>query len=61
MFFVLIGFLALAVDMGNAYVERRRMQNAADAAALAGAREMCLGQSEATVRAAAVNYLGAMG
>jgi hypothetical protein len=57
MFFVLIGFLALAVDMGNAYVERRRMQNAADAAALAGAREMCLGQSEATVRAAAVNYL----
>jgi len=54
---VLIGFLALAVDMGNAYVERRRMQNAADAAALAGAREICLGQSEATVRAAATDYL----
>jgi Flp pilus assembly protein TadG len=56
-FFVLVGFLALAADMGNAYAERRQMQNAADAAALAGAREICLGQSEATVRAAAASYL----
>ena len=60
-FMVLIGFLALAIDVGNIYMERRRMQNAADAGALAGAREMCLGQSEATVRAAAANYMARNG
>jgi Flp pilus assembly protein TadG len=35
----LMGIVALAVDGGNAYAERRRAQNAADAAALAGALE----------------------
>ncbi len=35
---VLLGVIALAVDGGNVYVQRRRMQYAADAAALAGAR-----------------------
>ena len=39
---VLLAFAALAIDGGNAYVERRRAQNAADAAALAGARELWL-------------------
>jgi hypothetical protein len=39
---MLIAFLALAVDVGHIYAERRRMQNAADAGALAGAREICL-------------------
>jgi hypothetical protein len=39
---VLFGFLALALDAGNYYVQRRRMQNAADAGALAGASEICL-------------------
>lgn len=34
----LLGFTALAVDMGMAYADRRQAQNAADAAALAGAR-----------------------
>jgi hypothetical protein len=33
---VLLGFAALTTDVGLAYVERREMQNAADAAALAG-------------------------
>ena len=56
-FVLLLGFVALAVDVGNAYTERRRMQNAADAAALAGARELCLNQSVTTVRAAATTYL----
>jgi hypothetical protein len=42
MLIVLLGFLALAVDVGYLYSERRRMQNAADAGALAGAREICL-------------------
>ncbi len=40
---VLLGFLALAVDLGMLYAERRAMQNAADAGALAGARAMCGG------------------
>jgi hypothetical protein len=34
----LLGFTALALDMGMAYADRRQAQNAADAAALAGAR-----------------------
>ena len=42
MMVVLLGFLALAIDVGLLYFERRRMQNAADAGALAGAREICL-------------------
>jgi len=40
---VLLLMAALAVDVGNMYAERRRMQNAADAGALAGARDLCLG------------------
>jgi hypothetical protein len=36
----LLIFAAIAVDIGNAYVHRRTDQNAADAAALAGAREL---------------------
>ncbi len=35
----LVGVTALAIDGGNVYAERRRAQNAADAAALAGALE----------------------
>jgi hypothetical protein len=38
----LLAFAALAIDGGNAYVERRRAQNAADAAALAGTRQLWL-------------------
>ena len=41
----LLAFAALAIDGGNAYVERRRAQNAADAAALAGARQIWMQQS----------------
>ena len=50
---VLLAFLALAIDVGHIYAERRRMQNAADAGALAGAWEICFGdpsQAEATAR-----------
>jgi Flp pilus assembly protein TadG len=39
---VLLGIAALAIDVGRLYGERRRMQNAADAAALAGAHEVCM-------------------
>lgn len=41
----LLAFAALAIDGGNTYVERRRAQNAADAAALAGARQIWIQQS----------------
>lgn len=36
----LIGMLGLVIDVGYAYSERRQIQNAADAAALNGARQM---------------------
>ena len=36
----LVIFAAIAVDISNTYVHRRTAQNAADAAALAGAREL---------------------
>ena len=39
--FALIALVALAIDGGNLMAERRQMQNAADAAALAGARAIC--------------------
>jgi hypothetical protein len=42
----LFGFLALALDVGNIYGGRRRMQNAADAGALAGARDLCFGSGD---------------
>ena len=40
---VLLGIVALGVDVGYAYVQRRQMQNAADAGALAGVWELCSG------------------
>jgi Flp pilus assembly protein TadG len=33
---VLIAFMGLVIDVGNAYAHQRRVQNAADAAATAG-------------------------
>jgi len=38
--FVLFGFMALVIDLGRTYVVRTELQNAADAAALAGAKEL---------------------
>ena len=40
MLFVLLGFTALAVDAGSLYLDRREMALAADAGALAGAKEL---------------------
>ena len=40
---VFLILLALAIDVGHFYQVRRQMQNAADAGALAGARELCFG------------------
>jgi hypothetical protein len=40
---VLLACLVIAIDVGHLLTERRRMQNAADAGALAGAWEICFG------------------
>ena len=40
---VLLGFTAVAVDAGYLFFQRRHLQNTADAAALAGARELADG------------------
>ena len=55
---VLVAIVALAVDGGSLYAERRKMQNAADAGALAGARELCLNEFSTltTVTKAADEY-----
>jgi Flp pilus assembly protein TadG len=57
MFLGLLAFVALAIEAGNLYSVRRQMQNAADAGALAAARELCLGRSEQTATDKAVDYL----
>ena len=50
---VLLGMAALTIDVGLAYVARRDMQNAVDAAALAGADVILEGQSLALAASAA--------
>jgi hypothetical protein len=39
---VLLAFAAMAIDLGNVFTEKREAQNAADAAALAGAHQIAL-------------------
>jgi hypothetical protein len=48
---VVLGFTAMAIDIGLMYEERRDMQNAADAAALAGAQYLPQDPSEAVATA----------
>ncbi|MEA3345827.1 MAG: Tad domain-containing protein [Chloroflexota bacterium] len=50
----MLAMSALVLDGGYAYLQRRRMQNAADAGALAGARELC--SEEGNPEATAVDY-----
>jgi len=52
----LIAMLALVLDGGNIYLQRRRMQNAADAGAMAGVRVLALNGTSASARAAAQEY-----
>jgi Flp pilus assembly protein TadG len=61
----MIAMVGLIFDGGNAYIQRRRMQNAADAAALAGGRALALARSagdtsptaEYNVQVAINNYI----
>jgi hypothetical protein len=52
----LIATLGLVLDGGNIYLQRRRMQNAADAGSLAGARILALGGTTADAEMVARNY-----
>jgi hypothetical protein len=52
----LLAVLALVLDGGNLYLRRRRMQNAADAGALAGVRVLAVNGTNAAAIAAAQNY-----
>ncbi len=53
---VLIGFTAIAVDVGYLYEVRRQLQSAADAAALAGAQELIKGGTDSDILARADEY-----
>lgn len=54
----LMGFVAFVVDVGVLYLERARLMDTADAAALAGAQE--LPSSEAQAKAVAEEYVEKM-
>lgn len=51
---ILLGFTALVVDVGNVYLQKAELQNAADAAALAGAQELPM--SATTANSTAISY-----
>jgi hypothetical protein len=53
---VLVGMLALVLDGGYAYLQRRGAQTAADAGALAGARELCRSGDTTPALQAALEY-----
>ena len=57
--FVIVGFMALALDVGFLLSERRETQSAADAAALAAAYAMLTGESNSDVARNAFDYADA--
>jgi hypothetical protein len=58
---VLVGFLALAVDVGYLYSERRAAQSAVDAAAMAGGVAMLAGETTGVIQDTGEAYLTANG
>ncbi|MBV9789870.1 MAG: hypothetical protein JOZ51_16910, partial [Chloroflexi bacterium] len=54
---VLFVFVGLGIDSGMIYMERRHLQNVADAACLAASTEISLGGSTDAARTAANNYI----
>lgn len=51
-----LAFLALALDGGYAWAQRRKAQAAADAGALAGTRQLCISESAGSATSAASEY-----
>lgn len=58
---ILVGFIAMGVDLGQGYLERRVNQNAADAAAIAGEKAMLTGVTSSSVANAIQNVIVANG
>src|SRR5215211_1651761 len=56
LFVALVGMLALVLDGGNGFLHRRQVQNAADAGALAGAREWCISHNATSAANRALEY-----
>ena len=52
----MLAMLALVLDGGTTFMNRRAMQNAADAGALAGARQLCMTRSETDAEWVAHQY-----
>ncbi|MGC8786697.1 MAG: pilus assembly protein TadG-related protein [Anaerolineae bacterium] len=52
----MLAMLALVIDGGNIYLQRRAMQNAADAGAIAGARVLALNGTPSEAQAAVQEY-----
>ncbi len=53
LFFVMLAATAVAVDLGNGLLQKRRLQNVSDAAALAATYELSRGSSQNVAQAAA--------
>ena len=58
---VLLGFVSITLDVGLAFLERRSLQNAVDAAALAAAQDLANGQSDEAAIAVALDYMNRNG
>lgn len=56
MLITLFAFLAFGIDLGNVYVARSQLQNAADAGALAAVQKLAEGYSSTDARNAAVSF-----
>jgi Flp pilus assembly protein TadG len=53
---IFLGIIILGLDVGQAYMHQRAAQVAADAAAYAGTRDLCLGKSHVDAAATATDY-----
>ncbi|MCH7810676.1 MAG: hypothetical protein IH863_08855, partial [Chloroflexi bacterium] len=58
---VLLGFVSITLDVGLAFLERRSLQNAVDAAALAAAQDLANGESDEAAIAVALDYMNRNG
>lgn len=56
LFFVLLGFAALAIDVGYWYTAKRQLQTSADSAALAGCRDLIAKADNGTIWATVTDY-----
>jgi hypothetical protein len=57
----IVALLALVVDAGNAYVEKRKMQNAIDSGSSAGALALAQNKNNGAIASAISNYVRANG